>query len=316
MIFTTLLAYCNKISITHESNAITWDTPTWKQQQNTETHTVTHTHTHLYSAYNSLSSQMHNKTQRTHKMWQGCKVNEVREALHSSSLPSALLLRLSLLKILSILVYLLFFRIPVWRFLNVCNVLTRRNVLSTLKTNFRLKTETEVCPEQSRGRGSARAEQSRAARQQTWLEFGSNCLCMCELECTTVAAASLWLVRSLSLSLPRSLCALLYQPWPRAVCLLLSPSFACLLSLFWAQCAFGGISNLSAYRNMKLGLGVCVLAKGALIGRAHSNYGCCSCVAHVLIRRRHWAIMFVVVVMHLVQIAGYFWAQCTVQKGL
>lgn len=101
-------------------------------------------------------------------MWQGCQANEGSEALHSSSLPSALLLRLSLLKILSILVYLLFVRIPVWRFLNVCNVcnvLTRRNVSSTLKTNFRLKTETEVCPEQSRGRDSARAEQSRAEQR-------------------------------------------------------------------------------------------------------------------------------------------------------
>lgn len=91
-----------------------------KTTTNTETHTLTLTYTRTHTVAQRVQlpfqseSLEHNTTKHNaHRMWQGYKVNEVSEALLSSSLPSALLLRLSLLLILSILAYLYFFQIPV-----------------------------------------------------------------------------------------------------------------------------------------------------------------------------------------------------------
>lgn len=321
MSFTTLFAYCNKISITHESNAITWDTSTWTQH----THSHSHAHTHTLAQrvqlpFQSESLEEHNKTQRTQNV---ARIQSKRGKWGFAILLSPFCTPTSSLFTFNFVNFdvFVFFSNTRLAFSQRLQRLQRfdpsqcfvdaQNKYQTENWNWSLP-RAEQRPRQS---------QSRAARQQTWLEFGSNCLCVfvCvyELESTTVAAVSLCLSCSLHLSLSRLFCALMFQPWPRAACLLFSPSFACLLRLFWAQFAFGGISNLSDYRNTKLGLGVRVLAKEGLIGRALSNYYCCCCccVAHVLIRRRHWAIMFVVVVMHLVQIAVYCWAQCTVRKG-
>lgn len=94
-------------------------------------------------------------------MWQGCKVNEESEALLYSALPSALLLRLSSLKILSILVYLLFFEYPFGVFSTFATFATfwpvamfRRRSKQISDWKLKLKSaqsraETEAVPEQS-----------------------------------------------------------------------------------------------------------------------------------------------------------------------